>query len=460
MQRGKSIRLRLAGFAIVVVASTMLVTWFGLTLLFERNIERRAGLELDAHLEQIIGGLRFQSDGTAKLSREIADPRFGKVFGGLYFQVATPEKEVLLKSRSLWDTELDLPLDALTFGEVHVHTRSGPNNTVLLLHESRIDFNIQGVMHPLIVTVGIDKSEILVQRAGFARDLVPALAILALVLLLGFAFQIIIGIRPLDRLRIGVSDVRSGKAKRLPTSAPTEVVPLIDEVNSLLDQQDDSIVRARDRAADLAHGLKTPLTALGTDIQRLRKVGVDDIANDIELLSARMRKHLDRELALARDRHGRQHARTQAKSALNSIISTLEKTPNGEFLAFENSVPEFVELAVEQGDFLEVMGNLLENACRFSMNAISIECSVRDEWASILIKDDGPGVAESKVAHIAKRGVRLDTSGTGSGLGLAIVKDILDAYGGQLTLQNVATGGLCAVVTVPVAPLPTSKENQ
>ena len=94
------------------------------------------------------------------------------------------------------------------------------------------------------------------------------------------------------------------------------------------------------------------------------------------------------------------------------------------------------------------------------MNAISIECSVRDEWASILIKDDGPGVAESKVAHIAKRGVRLDTSGTGSGLGLAIVKDILDAYGGQLTLQNVATGGLCAVVTVPVAPLPTSKENQ
>jgi len=108
---------------------------------------------------------------------------------------------------------------------------------------------------------------------------------ISLVLLLGFAFQISIGIRPLDRLRISVSDVRSGKTKRLPTSAPTEVVPLIDEVNSLLDQQDDSIVRARDRAADLAHGLKTPLTALGTDIQRLRKVGVDDIANDIEQLT-------------------------------------------------------------------------------------------------------------------------------------------------------------------------------
>jgi len=451
MMQRYSLRLRLVGFAILIVVGAMVATWAGLTLLFERNIERLEGQRLDTHLERIIGGLRIQPDESVVLSRELSDPRFGAVFGGLYFQVATLEGEVILKSRSLWDTEIGLPDDVHAPGDIIAYERSGPNNTTLLIHESRINFVGRGKSLPLIVTVGIDKAELIALRAGFSRDLVLALAALAVVLLLGFAFQISVGLRPLDRLRKGISDVRSGQTKRLPTNAPSEVRPLIEEVNTLLDLQDENMVRARDRAADMAHGLKTPLTALGTDIARLRKIGADDIADDIEEISARMRRHLDRELALARDRHGRDNASTAGRSAIDSIIRALEKTPQGERLNYHNNVQEWVNLAVDQGDFLEIAGNLLENAVKFASSSISVDCEVRDGWASINISDDGQGVAATKISHIAKRGVRLDTSEAGSGLGLAIVKDLVEVYRGLLVLNNRPEGGLSVILTLPVA---------
>lgn len=444
-----SLRNRLAGFAILVVASTMLATWIGLTIIFERSVERREGQELDSYLDQIIGGIRFGPNGEITLERDLSDPRFDQVQGGLYYQVGTLDGTIVLKSRSLWDTALELPDDDHEPGTVHVYQHEGPNTTNLLLHESRIEFVNKGATQSLLITVAIDTTELEALKSGFSRDLVLALVSLAVVLLFGFAFQIVAGLRPLDRLRQGISDVKSGRDKRLLTDAPTEVVPLIDEVNSLLDLQEESMIRAQDRAADLAHGLKTPLTALATDIEKLRKIGADDIADDIQELSSRMRRHLERELALARDRHGRASARTSAQTELSAIARALEKTPKGETITYVNNVPKWVELAVDQGDFLEVAGNLLENATKFAKSKITIDSGIKDGWATIVVSDDGPGVDAERIAHISKRGVRLDTSG--SGLGLAIVKDIVDAYQGQLLLKNKPDGGLAATVILPMS---------
>jgi len=451
MRQEYSIRRRLSVFALIVVATAMVLMWVGLTLLFERHVERREGQELSAHLDQIIGDLRFDPDGGVHLSRELTDPRFGKIFGGLYFQVMTPEGEVMLKSRSLWDTELTVPLDEMQPGILDIYETPGPNNSYLLLYETRIDFSDNGRLRPFFVIVAIDQTVIMALRDEFSADLVPALTALATVLLLGFAAQIHIGIRPLDKLRQGVANVRSGTTKRLQVAPTTEITPLIDEVNSLLDLQDEMMTRARDRAADLAHGLKTPLTALSTDITRLRSMGATDIADDIQELSTRMQRHLDRELALARDRHGRADQRTGAKTAIDSIIRILTKTPAGERLNYQCTVPASVVLAIDQGDFMEIVGNLLENATKFAINTVTVEFERQGTWAAIIVNDDGPGVTESEIAHVAKRGVRLDTSGPGSGLGLAIVKDILTAYRGQLVLENRPGGGLSATAKIPLA---------
>ncbi|MFT6774088.1 MAG: hypothetical protein ACJA1L_001799 [Paracoccaceae bacterium] len=152
----------------------MVLTGLGLTWLFQRQIEQRVGQDLDAHLKQIIGDLRFDPDGSVALSHPLSDPRFGKVFGGLHFQVTTERGEVLLKSRSLWDTVPDLPRDALAKGMMHVHHSPGPNGAQRLMRERRVLFADISHEPTLRITVGIDTQEISALRIGFAGNLVPA----------------------------------------------------------------------------------------------------------------------------------------------------------------------------------------------------------------------------------------------------------------------------------------------
>lgn len=446
-----SLRSRLTKFALVVVASTMVLTGIGLAWLFQRHIEQRVGQELTAHLEQIIGDLRFNADGSVELSRALSDPRFGKVLGGLYFQVTTEEGQVLLKSRSLWDQELDLPRDALAMGMVHIHHRPGPNGSDLLVHESRVLFADVGPAPTLRISVAIDTKEIHVLRAGFTDNLVPLLGVLGAVLLAGFAFQIGLGLRPMNALRDQVAAVRSGQANRMEGVVPREVQPLVHEVNSLLDLQDQNMVRARDRAADLAHGLKTPLTALASDVARLRARGEDKIADEIQQISTQMLRHLDRELARSRFHHALLKSSVGAREAVDAILRTLAKTPDGERLTFHNQVPDGLVLAIDQVDFLEIAGNLLENAGKYAAKEVSVSASVKDGIASVLFEDDGPGIPEDRLPTIMQRGQRLDSQAQGSGLGLAITKDILEAYGGYLSLKNRETGGLSACITLPSA---------
>ncbi len=445
-----SIRRRLALFAALIVVIAMSMTGIGLTWLFQRQIDMRVGQEMDAHLQQIVGDLRFNPDGTVKLSRELSDPRFGKVFGGLYFQVTAEAGDVLLKSRSLWDTRLDLPTDLLDIGAVHVHRRPGPMNSMLLMHESRVIFADGDKARTLRITVGIDADEIRSLRMAFSTDLVPALGLLAVLLISGFILQIRIGLRPLDALRQHVAQVRSGHASRLTGDVPSEVMPLVEEVNSLLDLQDQNMKRARDRSADLAHGLKTPLTALGADIARLRTAGQTAVADDIQLLATRMQRHIDRELARSRFRHGRLNARVPARLAMDALARTLSKTPRGEMIAFQNRIDESIVIAMDQQDFLEVAGNLAENAMRHAKTTVSFDALLDGNSIAIRIDDDGSGLPLEQIAKVMERGVRLDVSDEGAGLGLAIAKDVMDAYGGQLSLENRKSGGLSATIKLPI----------
>ena len=154
--------------------------------------------------------------------------------------------------------------------------------------------------HTFRISVAVDRKEISQLGSGFARDLVPALGILGAVLLLGFAFQVAAGLRPLGTVQDALGAVRSGRARRLQINGPQEVEPLVNEVNALLEAQENEMIRARDRAADLAHGLKTPLTALSTSIQRLRAKGEIELADEIDGQAERIRRHIERELARAR----------------------------------------------------------------------------------------------------------------------------------------------------------------
>lgn len=454
----RSLRLRLSAGAIAVIVLTLVITGLSLSSLFTRHLERRIGQELDTHLAHIIGTIRM-TDATISLSREPSDPRFQQIFGGLYWQVGDTTTGQTLKSRSLWDTALDLPLDAPAPGEKHVHDLAGPQDTTLFAHEEVVIVPAPDGDHRMRVAVAIDRGELEGLASGFSRDLAGVLAILGVVLIVGLFIQVSSGLRPVGKVLAGIAAIRSGAARRMDAEgAPAEIAPLVDEVNALLDAQEADMTRARDRAADLAHGLKTPLTALAADIARLRAKGEGEIADDIDELAARMRRHMERELARARMRHGRSTDGANVAPVIDAVARTLRRTPAGETIAIDVHAGGAIRAAIDREDLSEIVGNLMENAIRHARTRIIATAAAANGVVTVSIADDGPGLDDAAREAALTRGGRLDTAGqhaSGAGLGLAIVGDILAACGGRLILgRSEVLGGLEAAVTLPAAVTP------
>jgi signal transduction histidine kinase len=444
-----SIRARLLLFALAGTLAALALAALGLAALFDRHVERRVGQELDSHIAQIAGQLRIGADGALTLAREPSDPRFQRPLSGLYWQVRDEAKNALLRSRSLWDADLSLSEDRIPAGETRIGRIATPDGHDALLHEKSVVLVEGGIERPARIAVALDRTELKALRAGFAQDLVPGLALLAGLILIATWLQISAGLRPLSTIQSGIEAVRSGRASRLAVDMPREISPLITEVNTLLAAQEEAMVRARDRAADLAHGLRTPLTALSGDAARLRAKGEDALAHDIETLAAQMRRTIERELTRARLRHQGPAKPVPLRALADGIIRTLQRTPNGERLAFENEIATDAALPLHADDLAEILGNLLENAGRFAHGTVRISSGWTADAVTITVEDDGDGVDPDAMEQLAVRGRRSDLAG-GAGLGLAIVDDILSAYGGTLGFARSDLGGLGVRLRVPL----------
>lgn len=446
-----SLRLRLVGGGIAAILVALALAGAGLTYLFQRHVSRTLSEDLDVHLRQLIGGLDVDAAGRLAVRREPVDPRFADPMSGLYWQVEGAGE--LLRSRSLWDARIVLPDDAILPGEVHRHVAVGPAGLHVLIAERLVTLSGLAGSRPLRVVVATHLGRIEHATSAFARDLTLALGMLALVLALATTFQVALGLRPLARISRNVADIRSRAAHRMPSSAPVEVRPLSDEINALLEAQELEVQRSRGRAADLAHGLKTPLAALSGDVQRLRAIGQQDLADDIEQVANAMRRHVDRELARARIRGTTARmapSRIEVAPLARSIVSMLKRSSRGESIDFRLEIAEGTALAFDREDLVEVLGNLLENAERHARFIVRVRAACGPEGASISIDDDGKGLAHDVKAAMLARGVRLDRRGSGAGLGLAIVHDVLEAYGWHIELTASDLGGLGVRLKGPV----------
>ncbi|WP_128925327.1 sensor histidine kinase [Bradyrhizobium guangxiense] len=442
-----SLRLRLVAGGVVAILVALTIAGAGLTLLFERHVTRTVGDELDVYVKQLVAGVDADAQGKLVVGRPPADPRFADPLSGLYWQVSDDGGQ-MLHSRSLWDTVLDLPRDEPSPGELHRHIIEGPANARLLVSERRVLLTVGDRRAPVRVAVAADLAHVAAAASHFARDLALALGLLGLVLAAATSIQVGLGLRPLDALRRGVADVRSGQRKHLPVDVPAEVKPLVEEVNSLIDAQEGEIERSRSRAGDLAHGLKTPLAALAADVALLRQRGEQDIAKAIEAVADAMSRHVDRELARARARgtaRQRGGLSTPLRPLVESLMLTLTRTPAAQRLEFKTCITGEPSVPLDRTDLAEVLGNLLENAVRHAKSQVRIGAAATVNPA-ITVEDDGPGIAAAERACVLERGARLDERGEGAGLGLAIVQDVLSAYGWQLVLADSDLGGLKAVI--------------
>jgi signal transduction histidine kinase len=419
--------------------------------MFERHVERRIGSELETYLNQITATVSVTTNGRIAFSHNLADPRFNKPLSGLYWQIQDEERPTLLRSRSLWDNVIELPEDKLTAGTIHKHLLPGPAGQALIIRERQVIFQANNGERRIRIAVAANEQTLVKARNAFAIDMLPYLVVMASVLLLAAWIQVRTGLAPLDAVRRGVTEIRSGAKRRLERLYPDEVMPLVDEMNGLLEAQEQTIERARTWTADLAHGLKTPLMVLTADSQRLREEGHTSIADDLDQLAETMRRRVDRELIRARVRSGiekkRMHA--DAADAVNGVVRTLKRSPRGAVLRWLLDVPNGADAAILPEDLTELLGNILENATKWANKAVSVSVTKGNKTISIRVEDDGPGVPDNQLNTLGQRGIRLDEQKQGSGLGLAIARDVSEAYDGTLSFDPSPMGGLAVTVQIP-----------
>lgn len=447
----RSLRLRLLVVSMASIAAALVLAGFVLVALFGRHVERRVDEELSAHIRQLAGRVAFAADGTFSLTADPADPRFAEPLSGLYWQVQEDASGSRLRSRSLWDYVLALPDDDLARGIIHTHLLPGPADARLVAQERPVQYEAGGGQRVLRIAVAIDTRSLDRLRAEFAADLVLPLVALGAILAFAAWVQIWLGLRPLDAVRRGIGAVRARAQRRLAGRFPDEIMPLVSEVNELLDAQERVMEHARNRAADLAHGLKTPLTVLVGDARKLRSRGEGEIAAELETIARSMQRHVDHQLARARLAADAARSRAEADlgSIVEAVVATLRRTPQGERIAWSVAVPVGRKAPVDASDLTEVVGNLLENAAKWARRAVRVEAVEQADRVALRVLDDGPGIPDERIEVIGARGIRLDEATPGSGLGLAIVRDIAAAYGGELTLHNRPEGGLAVTAFFP-----------
>ena len=437
MNRG-SLRLRLLLAGAVSVLLALALSALGLTLLFERHVERRVQAELAVYLDQIVVGLDRGADGALTASRTPADPRFAEPLSGLYWQVEAAD--VVLRSRSLWDVVLALPADELADGAVHQHRLAGPGGSLLIALERSVTLPARLGGGITRIVVGIDAADSAAATRAFALDLLPYLAVIAAFLIAAAYAQVAVGLRPLAAVRRRIAAIRQGKAQRLGEAFPDEILPLAAEVDELLEAREKQIATARARAGDLAHGFKTPLQVLLGDVERLRAKGEDAVARQIEEVASTMQRHVDRELARTRMATGNLEARARISEVIERVVAVVARTPAGARLEWSVKGAEKAVGRIDPDDHAEAIGNLVENAARHARAKVSICTRRKARFITVTIADDGPGIPQERLDEVRSRGGRVDRSGSGAGLGLAIVDDIAEACGGYLHLRTGTTG--------------------
>ncbi len=437
MTRG-SLRLRLLVAAAISVMAALALSGFGLTLLFERHVERRVVSELNVYLDRIVAGIDRNAEGELIMSGRPADPRFAVPLSGLYWQIQVGE--TTLRSRSLWDGRLTLPSDALAGGAVHKHHIQGPNGADLIVVDRSITLPPRLGGGTMRAAVAIDASDVAVAARSFATDLAPYLVLLAALLIAASYAQVAIGLHPLATVRARLAAIREGRARRLGAGFPDEIVPLAMELDALLGAREAQIEKARARAGELAHGLKTPLQVLAGDVERLRSKGDAEIAAEIEQVATSMRRHVDRELARARMAAGSQEARARIADVVEHVVAVVMRTPDGAKLHWSVEIPPEWVGRIDPDDLAEAIGNLVENAARHARGTVSIRGRTDGGFIVLTVADDGPGIRPERMEGALSRGGHFDRSGSGAGLGLAIVGDIAEAWDGRFEIRNGAVG--------------------
>ncbi len=420
----------------------------------DRVVSQTITTNFDNNLEYLLKALMSNAEvgpqGRIMLVQQPSEQRFIELYSGLYWQISGTGAPTAA-SRSLWDR-------TLMTGEVHsddaVHAYDStqfPGEPLRVVERDVVLPNSPVIWR---FQVAQSREALDAQLAQVRRVIVRSFAILGLGLTVLAALQTVYGLWPLRRIRSGIAALRQGDRSLLDASMPTEVRPMVDELGELIEHSDRQAEEARRHAGNLAHALKTPLTVLTNAATAKEK----DLDTAVVREVAAMRRHVDHHLARARaaGRRGQALLGAHVMASVESVERAVSRLyPQ---VRFDADGDDELRARIEPQDLDEVVGNLLENAAKYGGGSVfaTVEAigQARDGTRCIrlTIEDDGPGIPEADWEKLFRRGVRLDTDKPGTGLGLAIVRDVVETYGGTVSVaESEDLGGLAVIVTLPAA---------
>lgn len=450
----QSLRARLLLGTVLWISIALIITGTVLTILFKTHATKQFDQELRTYLIQLVANLDVSTDGKAFLKTQPAEPRFNQPLSGLYWQISDNHHHDVLRSRSLWDSTLDVSPELDQAGKQLVRTAVGPNAESIRLLEQVVKLSeAPGKVWRISVAAETKNLDQAIQ--DWVRLLVIFLGILLLTLILAAIAQVMLALTPLRNLQQALIALSAGQTKRLEGEFPAEVQPLVQEFNQVLDHQDSMIIKAQNRAGDFAHAMKTPLTVLANaaTAELQKKKHPSELAllmnEQIELL----KNQIDQQLLRARTDAVslRSYVQTPIAPVIEQIIRVIKKMHADRHIDFVVMQEDLtICVPIDKNTLQEIIGNLIDNASKWAQTTIRIKIYIENQQLCIAIEDDGKGVAADQLYKIMQRGIRADERVPGSGLGLSIASELCSVYDGELILFTSELGGLGAKISLPL----------
>jgi signal transduction histidine kinase len=456
MWRDASLSRRLLTAAGAFIAMALIIATVLIGFVLHRFVQGQIDQRLDTQIVFLSSMLRVDGSGRVSLAGSADGPPFERMRHGWYWQVTGPNNTV--RSASLAGADLDNPALREIDERRPPPPKKGPDAREerprpadgIGPDDEHLHYRLKSVKIGAIdvmIVASAPRRAVLGPLRAAMTTLGISLALLGLALVLAIVLQIRLGLRPLERLRQALTDVRTGRSERVPSRQPQEIRPVVDELNALLDQNAANLERARRHVANLAHGLKTPLATLAIATSGDSPRDPIMLRQLVAQMERRIRHHLGRARMAALN--GPVRARTELAPRLRDLGDVLGKIHSDRSMAFVLDVPADLAAACEPQDFDEMAGNLLDNAFMWARSSVKVSASRNDATVQILVDDDGPGLAPAQREQVLRPGRRLDEAAPGFGFGLSIVSELAELYGGSIALGEAPLGGLRATLSLP-----------
>jgi signal transduction histidine kinase len=441
----RSLTFRIIALSSIWISLALVATAALLWHYYHDHIRKHYDAHVFMHLEEMIVASHLLPDGELELTAYPSDPRFDISGSGWYWEVRHHDN-VLAASHSLNGKTLDLSGLPISEG-VRVHEIAGPWHEVLRVQTMQIASGLPG--EKLLLVASAPLMGITDDVIDIAEHMMISFIVLGLGLILAVVLQVRVALKPLTKFSKEISEIRAGKSDRLDEVFPAEVQLLANELNNLLEHNAVLLKRARNQLGDLAHSIKNPLTVISNEAHNLEETQRSLVLGKTRDIAKSVDHYLSR--ARASGSESVLGARANIKSVANDLAFALDRIYQDRKLEIDTSGLGNCSFRGEAQDLEEMLGNLMDNACKWARTRVRVRCTSELNRCLLTVEDDGPGIPDDQLHRVTERGHRLDDSKQGHGLGLGIVIDLLNLYDGELSFGRSELGGLRAELNIPGA---------